>query len=100
MRDIYLYSDVAVLKNKLGIKNQEELDGAEADYCAMRLRELAETPLPGKYDAGHFLSMHHYIFQDLYDWAGEPRKTVFHDLGDHSQKEHLERIVRDSIEGD
>ena len=22
----------------------------------------------------HYLSFHRYIFQDLYDWAGEPRK--------------------------
>ena len=32
MRDPYLYEDVPVLKNNLGIKPQELLDEAEADY--------------------------------------------------------------------
>lgn len=30
MRDPYLYEDVNVLRNKLNIKDQEVLDGAEA----------------------------------------------------------------------
>ena len=34
MRDPYLYDDVAVLRNKLGIKSQALLDEAEADYVA------------------------------------------------------------------
>lgn len=32
------------------------------------------NPLPGKYDYDHFLEMHYYIFQDIYDWAGQQRK--------------------------
>ena len=31
MRDPYLYEDVDVHRNKLNIKDQEVLDGAEAD---------------------------------------------------------------------
>ncbi len=31
------------------------------------------NPLPGEYNTEHLLRMHHYIFQDLYEWAGEPR---------------------------
>lgn len=38
-----------------------------------RLKELAMNPLPGEYNTEHLLKMHHYIFQDLYEWAGEPR---------------------------
>ncbi len=74
MRDIYLYEDCSVLINKLGIKNQEDLEDAEADYVSFRLKDLALNPLPGKYDYNHFLMMHHYIFQDIYDWAGQQRK--------------------------
>ena len=40
MRDPYLYEDVDVLRNKLNIKDQELLDGAEADYVTLTLREL------------------------------------------------------------
>ena len=38
MRDPYLYADVSVLRNKLGIKSQALLDEAEADYVVYRLR--------------------------------------------------------------
>lgn len=73
MRDPYLYEESQVLKNKLQIRKQDELDSAEADYVSYRLRELAKNPMPGTYNTEHFLKMHYYIFQDLYDWAGEPR---------------------------
>lgn len=73
MRDPYLYEDSQVLRNKLNIKDQDKLDEAEADYVVYRLKDLAMNPMPGEYNTEHPLKMHHYIFQDLYDWAGEPR---------------------------
>lgn len=73
MRDPYLYEDRQVLRNKLNIKDQDKLDEAEADYVVYRLKDLAMNPMPGEYNTEHLLKMHHYIFQDLYDWAGEPR---------------------------
>ena len=81
MRDPYLYENSDVLKNKLDIKTQDQLDDAEADYVVYRLKELAMNPLPGEYNTEHLLKMHHYIFQDLDEWAGEPRvigsKNIF-----------------------
>ena len=74
MRDAYLYEDCDVLKNLLGIKDQKLLDDAEADYVSMRLKEVAYTPLPGDYDYDHLLKMHQYIFQDIFEWAGQQRK--------------------------
>lgn len=73
MRDPYLYENSDVLKNKLDIRTQDGLDDAEADYVVYRLKELAMNPLPGEYNTEHLLKMHHFIFQDLYEWAGEPR---------------------------
>ena len=74
MRDAYLYEDCDVLKNLLGIRDKKLLDDAEADYVSFRLKEVALTPLPGDYDYEHLLKMHRYIFQDLYEWAGQQRK--------------------------
>ena len=74
MRDIYLYEDSDVLKNLLNIKDKEMLDEAEADYVTFRLKEIAMNPLPGRYDYEHLLQMHKYIFQDIYEWAGQQRK--------------------------
>ena len=73
MRDPYLYEDVAVLRNKLDIRQQELLDEAEADYVVFRLKDLALNPLPGDYHTVHFLKMHEFIFQDIFEWAGKPR---------------------------
>ncbi len=73
MRDPYLYEDALVLRNKLGIKEQSLLDEAEADYVVFRLKDIALNKLPGDYHTPHFFAMHEYIFQDIYDWAGQPR---------------------------
>lgn len=73
MRDPYVYENSQVLKNKLNIQTQDELDDAEADFVSYRLKDLVVNPMPGEYNTEHFLKMHQYIFQDLYEWAGKPR---------------------------
>lgn len=73
MRDPYLYDDVPVLRNKLGIHDQNLLDDAEADYVVYRLKDLVLNPLSGEYNTEHLLKMHEYIFKDLFEWAGVPR---------------------------
>lgn len=74
MNDFYLYQNTSILKNKLNIRSQEALEQAEADYVSLRLRQLAQNPLEGNYDSYHFCCIHEFIFQDIYDWAGEYRK--------------------------
>jgi cell filamentation protein len=74
MHDIYLYDGSDVLKNLLNIRDRDFLEEAEADYVTYRLKEIASNPIPGSYDYGHLLGMHKYIFQDLYEWAGQHRK--------------------------
>ena len=61
MRDIYLYDDSNVLKNKLEIMDISLLEAAEGDYVSFRLKELAQNPLEGAYDYRHFLKFHEYI---------------------------------------
>ena len=74
MHDIYLYDGTDVLKNLLNIRDRNLLEEAEADYVTFRLKEIASNPLPGSYNFDHLLEMHRYIFQDLYEWAGQQRK--------------------------
>jgi len=62
-----------VLRNKLGITDQQLLATAEADITRARLIQLTERPLPGKYDLDHLRAFHAAIFGDLYSWAGELR---------------------------
>lgn len=49
---IYCYADSDVLKNRMGI-----------------------NPIQGKFDLKHLQSIHYYIFQDVYEWAGKIRKV-------------------------
>ncbi|MBR5968788.1 MAG: Fic family protein [Lachnospiraceae bacterium] len=74
MRDPYLYENSEVLRNKLGLKTQKELDDAEADYVVCKLRQLVTDPIPGDYYHTHLLAMHRFLFEDLFDWAGEFRR--------------------------
>ncbi|MCM1427611.1 MAG: Fic family protein [Eubacterium sp.] len=56
------------------MKDKALLDDAEADYVTYRLKEIVRNPLPGSYDYKHLLEVHKYIFQDIYEWAGQSRK--------------------------
>jgi cell filamentation protein len=62
-----------VFKNKLGITKPADLSRAAADCTALRLAELQATPVRGGFDATHLQAIHHHLFQDIYDWAGELR---------------------------
>lgn len=73
--DTYCYPGSEVLKNKLGLLNQNQLDLADADYCAIRIVELSEKPIQGSFDLSHLKKIHHALFQDVYDWAGQVRKV-------------------------
>lgn len=60
----------SVLRNRLGITDQAALDEAELALFLIR----ADEPLPaGDLDAAHYLRIHHHLFQDVYDWAGQIR---------------------------
>lgn len=66
-----------VLSPKLKLPHMEERisDRVNSMIVAIpdRLKDLALNPMSVEYDTEHFLKMHHFIFQDLYEWAGEPR---------------------------
>ena len=63
------------LKNKLGITDPQQLATAEADLTAFRLAELRIAAIPGGFDSIHLQEIHHHVYQDLYDWAGERRRV-------------------------
>lgn len=69
----YCYPASEVLINKLNIKYEKDLFNAEKELTAIRLRELQEKPIKGKYDFAHLKAIHKYIFQDIYSWAGKVR---------------------------
>ncbi|MCF8001545.1 MAG: Fic family protein [Halanaerobiales bacterium] len=70
----YCYPGTNILINKLDIKDEELLRKANSLYSAQRLLELQAEPLSGNYDLQHLKNIHHYIFQDLYEFAGKIRE--------------------------
>ena len=72
---IYCYPDADVLKNKMGIRDLEQLKQMEKWLTMLRILELVDKPIRGKFDLMHLQSIHRYIFQDVYEWAGEIRKV-------------------------
>src|SRR6202034_4842727 len=63
------------LKIKLGISGPQQLRTAEADLTAFRLAELRTAPIRGGFHSVHLQEIHHHVYQDLYDWAGELRRV-------------------------
>lgn len=68
--DDYCYPGTTVLKNKLDLRDAEDLTAFEAEVSDTRADE--ELPL-GDLDFEHFKAIHRHLFQDVYDWAGEIR---------------------------
>jgi cell filamentation protein len=70
--DDYCYAGTTVLKNKLDLRDPDELASFEAEMSDARADE--ETPA-GELDFKHFKAIHHHLFQDVYDWAGKTRNV-------------------------
>ena len=73
--DPYVYHRTNVLKTLRDFRDQVELDQFEADVTSRRLRQLERKPKSGKFDIPHLQSIHHHIFQDIYQWAGKFRQV-------------------------
>ncbi|MBC7476529.1 MAG: Fic family protein [Pseudorhodobacter sp.] len=70
VEDPYCYEGTTVLKNRLDLRSQRELSEFETEIVASR----SEEALPdGTLDYQHYKSIHHHLFQDVYEWAGQER---------------------------
>lgn len=63
------------LRNRLGSTDADELNRREADLTGHRLLDIETEGPQGPFDFERLKATHRYIFQDVYDWAGEPRTT-------------------------
>jgi cell filamentation protein len=68
--DPYVYPGTSILRNKLGITDPAFLDKQERTLVALRIRRNVPR---GAFDLTHLRAIHHHLFQDVYDWAGELR---------------------------
>lgn len=72
---LYCYPNTSVLKNKLNIKDDKELEITEKEITFLRDTELENHPLPGDLNFDYFKTIHKYLFGEIYDWAGQIRKV-------------------------
>lgn len=61
-----------VLRNLANIEDGKVLLAYESLKVSKRVEELFENPIKLK-DADSLLTIHHYLFQDVYEWAGKIR---------------------------
>jgi cell filamentation protein len=73
MKDPYFYPDSEVLINLFEEQNEQRLVEIEANYTAFRLRQLCDKPQVGLFDFNHLCQIHQFIFQDIFNWAGQAR---------------------------
>ncbi|MBR1803079.1 MAG: Fic family protein [Clostridia bacterium] len=70
----YCYEGTNTLINQLNIKNTKELLQYEAKITALKSLSLRQQGVTGNFDKQHYLSIHRYLFEDIYPFAGELRK--------------------------
>jgi cell filamentation protein, protein adenylyltransferase len=90
--DPYCYPGTSVLKNRLDLRSQAELDAFEAFITAQR----ADEPLPaGRLSYAHYRAIHRHLFQDVYAWAGRIRSVrIAKKASMFAYPEHIDREMQ------
>lgn len=71
--DPYLIPGTRVLRNRVGARDKTTFDHAEADLVPRRAA-LRRAPRAPPFDLDHLRAIHRWLFQDLFDWAGQTRR--------------------------
>ena len=69
----YCYNNSNVLINKLNITDNKKLQIYEAKITAAKLLSLRQKGIIGNFDVEHLNSIHKYLFEDIYPFAGKFR---------------------------
>lgn len=73
--EVYCYPGTDIMKNIQNVRSPKQLLELEKRLTMLRILELLDTPVDGAFDFKHLQAIHRYIFQDVYQWAGEIRKV-------------------------
>ncbi len=74
VQSIYCYQGTDVLRNRLNIRDKEELKKAEEDFAAVKQLALLQKPLKGNFTKNHLMRIHRFLFEDIYAFAGRIRR--------------------------
>ena len=67
---LYCYKDTNILINKLNIMDAKKLEDIERKLVIVKLYELRQNKKIGNFDIEHFVSIHKFMFEDIYPFAG------------------------------
>ena len=67
---IYCYPNSDILKNNFNIRDNSKLEILERKLVLAKLYELRQNKQIGKFDIHHFVSIHKFLFEDIYPFAG------------------------------
>ncbi|MEK0210535.1 Fic/DOC family protein [Bifidobacterium mongoliense] len=71
--DPYLIPGTGVLRNLVNAHSGQALNAAENDWVTFRFLQLQKTPLTAEGTVKQLQWIHHFLFQDVYEWAGRIR---------------------------
>ena len=71
--DFYCYPHTQTLINKMHIKNGEKLAEIERMITLAKDADFDNNPIKGNLSLKYLCKIHHYLFCDIYDWAGKVR---------------------------
>ena len=88
------------LQNKFGERDKDKLKGLEYAAAAERQRQLesGEADVSRTYDGRHLREIHAYLFQDVYEWAGEDRQVDIYKgaPGGYAPTAQIDRYLADA----
>lgn len=67
---VYCYKGTNTLVNKLNIKDPVALENYETSVISLKLMALNKKGITGNFDIEHFVSIHKFLFEDIYPFAG------------------------------
>lgn len=67
------YEGTTCLINKMDIRDEAELAETESALTLANISLLEQEPIQGNFDFAHYKAIQKFLFEDLYDWAGEIR---------------------------
>lgn len=70
---VYCYKGTEVLKNKLGLRDKEQLKQYERLVVSVKLFELEKYNMWNTFDVNHFVNIHTFLFDEIYEFAGKFR---------------------------
>lgn len=74
VQSLYCYPDSDVLKNKLNIRDRNELKQAEEEITSIKQYMLMESPIKGRFTKTQLMNIHRFLFEDIYPFAGHIRR--------------------------